>query len=306
MAKNTNSKILVVGSVGLDSVETPFGKVEEVVGGSATYFSISSSFFVPVNLVAVVGKDFSAKHLQVFDKRKIDLSGLQKVDGKTFRWKGYYGYDLNNAQTLDTQLNVFEKFEPKIPVKYQDSGCVFLANIDPELQLKVLKQVKKPWLTACDTMNFWIERKPESVKNIFSQVDIVVINEAEVRQLAKESNLIKATREILALGTKAIVVKKGEYGVSLFTKNFSFCLPAYPLEKVFDPTGAGDTFAGGFIGSLTKSGQINATSLRQAVVYGSVMASFNVEDFSMRRLQRLTSKEIKSRFNEFKKLTYFC
>ncbi len=297
--------ILVVGSVALDSVKTPFGNVPNALGGSGTYFSVSASFFTKVRLVAVVGSDFPQKHIKLLEKKKIDIEGLKKVQGKTFKWKGEYGFDLNNAKTLDTQLNVFAQFKPEIPKIYADSEYVFLANIDPELQLDVLKQVKRPKLVACDTMNFWISSKKAALKKTLKHVDILVINEAEVRQLADETNLVKAARCIMSWGPKSLVVKRGEYGVLLFGKGQTFGAPAYPLEKIFDPTGAGDTFAGGFMGYLAKSGSVAEADIRRAIIMGSVMASFNVEDFSLNRLVRLTKPEIVSRFRSFKTLTHF-
>lgn len=297
--------LLVVGSVAFDSVETPFGQVEEVLGGSGTYFSTSASFFTDVRLVAVIGDDFPDEHKEFLRSRDIDLRGLQSAPGKTFRWKGRYGFDLNEAQTLDTQLNVFESFRPELPAGYEDAEYVFLANIDPELQLDVLSQVKKPSLVACDTMNFWIEGKREALLKTLPHVDILIINEGETRQLAGESNLIKAARMILAMGPKTLVVKRGEYGVIMFTEHSIFTVPAYPLETVFDPTGAGDTFAGGFMGYLASTRNLSDTSIRQAIVFGCVMASFTVEDFSLNRLRTLGYEEVEERYRRFKFLTDF-
>jgi len=306
-------KIVVVGSIALDSIETPYGKVEEVLGGSAIHFSVAASFFVPVGIVGVIGDDFPPKYLKLLSQRqKIDLSGVKRAEGKTFRWRGYYKGDMNIAYTVETQLNVFENFIPEIPKEYYSSGCIFLANIDPELQYKVLSEVRSNnnniWLTACDTMNFWIEHKLEKVKHIFSCVDIVIINEGEIRQIAEEANLLRAAKKtfVLCPGLKSVVVKRGEYGVVVFTRDSIFCLPGYLLEKVKDPTGAGDTFAGGFLGSLVQFGKINEKNLRRAAVYGSVLASFNVEDFGLRRLLRLSKDDIEKRYNEFKFLTHFC
>ncbi len=297
--------ILVVGSVAFDSVETPFGQVEEVLGGSGTYFSTSASFFTDVNLVAVVGEDFPAEHLEFLRSRNVDLSGLQTAPGRTFRWKGRYGYDLNEAQTLDTQLNVFETFKPDLPASHRRAEYVFLGNIDPELQLEVLRQVEKPKLVACDTMNFWIEGKREALLATLRHVDILLINEGEARQLAGEANLVKAARVILEMGPKTLVVKRGEYGVLLFSEHSIFSAPAFPLESVFDPTGAGDTFAGGFMGYLASTNNLTEGSLRQATVLGSVMASFTVEDFSLNRMKALEYPEIEERFRRFKLLTEF-
>lgn len=297
--------ILVVGSVAFDSVETPFGRVEDVLGGSATYFSTSASFFTDVNLVAVVGEDFPQEHVDFLQSRNIDLRGLTRAAGKTFHWKGKYGYDLNEAQTLETHLNVFESFQPQIPAEYRDAECLFLANIDPELQMEVLSQVEKPRVIACDTMNFWISSKPEALKRVISKVDIFIINEGEARQLTGEANLVKAARAILSTGVKTLIVKRGEYGVLMFTAHSVFAAPAYPLEEVFDPTGAGDTFAGGFMGYLANTGDTSEAGIRQAIIFGSVMASFNVEDFSLNRLKRLDYREIERRFRSFKSLTHF-
>lgn len=299
------NRILVVGSIGLDTVETPFGKVKDVPGGSATYFSIAASFFAPVNLVAVVGKDFSKKHIDFLQKRNIDTTGLEINGGKTFRWKGKYSYDLNHAQTLDTQLNVFAGFRPKLPAEYRGSEFVFLANIDPELQIEVLRQVRQPRIIACDTMNYWIEKKRTALKKVISQVDILFINEGEIRQLTDQPNLVKATKEIFSWGTKRIVVKQGEYGAVLFDRDFIFSAPGFPIEQVLDPTGAGDSFAGGFMGYLAHNGDVGEKCLRQATIFGSVIASFNVEDFSFNRFKRLEKGEIEKRFREFKMLSHF-
>jgi sugar/nucleoside kinase (ribokinase family) len=294
-----------VGSVAFDSVKTPFGQVEEVLGGSGTYFSTSASFFTDVNLVAVVGEDFPAEHLDFLRSRNVDLAGLKTAPGRTFRWKGRYDYDLNEAHTLETHLNVFESFRPELPSGYRDAEYVFLANIDPELQLEVLSQVKNPKLVACDTMNFWIGGKREALLKTLRHVDILVINEGETRQLAEEPNLVKAARSILAMGPKTLVVKRGEYGVIMFTEHSIFSAPAYPLESVFDPTGAGDTFAGGFIGYLISTGNLSEGNMRQAIVFGSAMASFTVEDFSLDRLRTLEYGDIEERFRKFKLLTEF-
>jgi sugar/nucleoside kinase (ribokinase family) len=297
--------IVVVGTVAFDTVETPFGRVENVLGGSATYFSTSASFFTDVSLVAVVGEDFPEEHVSFLQSRDIDTAGLQRIPGKTFHWTGRYGFDLNEAQTLDTQLNVLMEFQPNLPESYRDAEYLFLANIDPDLQMQVLEQVNKPKLVACDTMNFWISSKPEALKKVLQKVDIVVINEGEARQFTGEVNLVKAARRIIALGCKRLVVKRGEYGVLMFTADSVFAAPAYPLEDVFDPTGAGDTFAGGFMGYLANTGDLSEEGIRQAIVFGSVMASFNVEDFSLNRMQRLEYREIEARYKSFKSLTTF-
>jgi sugar/nucleoside kinase (ribokinase family) len=297
--------IVVVGTVAFDTVETPFGKGENVLGGSATYFSTSASFFTDVSLVAVVGEDFPDEHVQFLKSREINTDGLQRIPGKTFHWTGRYGYDLNEAQTLDTQLNVLMQFKPVLPESYRDAEYLFLANIDPDLQMEVLEQVRHPKVVACDTMNFWISSKPEALRKVLQKVDIVVINEGEARQFTGEANLVKAARQIISLGCKRLVVKRGEYGVLMFTPDSVFAAPAYPLEEVFDPTGAGDTFAGGFMGYLASTGNHSEESVRQALVFGSVMASFNVEDFSLNRMKRLQYREIEARYRSFKLLTHF-
>jgi sugar/nucleoside kinase (ribokinase family) len=298
--------ILVVGSVAFDSVETPFGKAEEVLGGSGTYFSTAASFFTEVSLVAAIGEDFPAEHLDFLERRGIDLQGVHASPGKTFRWKGRYGFDLNEAQTLETHLNVFETFRPRLASGHEHSEFVFLANIDPELQLEVLQQVQRPRLVACDTMNFWIAGKREALIRTLAHVDLLVINEGETRQLANEPNLVKAARTILAMGPRILVIKRGEYGVLMATEHSLFSTPAYPLEAVFDPTGAGDTFAGGMMGYLANCKDLSEASLRKAIVFGTIMASFNVEEFSLNRLRTLTYREIEDRYRRFRLLTEFA
>jgi sugar/nucleoside kinase (ribokinase family) len=297
--------ILVVGSVAYDTVETPFGKAERVLGGSASFFAVAASYFVPVNLVAVVGNDFGEKQLAAFKGRPIDLEGLERMDGATFHWQGKYSYDLNARDTICTELNVFERFKPKIPAGYRQSSHVFLGNIDPVLQREVLDQVDKPQLVACDTMNFWIEGKPDELKKTLSKVDVLLINDAEARQLSGEWNIVKAARIIRALGPRTLVIKKGEHGVVMFSNEGSFAAPAYPLEQVFDPTGAGDTFAGGFMGYLAGAADHGEATLRRAIIMGSALASFCVEAFSLDRLLGLTRPEIDERFRLFKRLTHF-
>ena len=297
--------ILVVGSVAFDSVQTPFGKAEEILGGSASYFSLAASFFAPVRLVAVVGTDFPEEHLQLFRDFSIDLRGLKREPGRTFRWVGEYGFALNEAKTLDTQLNVFESFKPQIPDAYRQSDCVFLGNIDPVLQAEVLSQVQKPKFVACDTMNYWIQSKPEDLRETLGLVDMLIINDAEVRMLTQEHNLTKAARRIAEWGPEILVVKKGEYGVAMYNSGSVFGAPAFPLEEVFDPTGAGDSFAGGVVGYLARSGRLDDKALRKAVIYGSVMASFNVENFSLNRLKSLKPSDIQQRYLQFKTLTHF-
>lgn len=297
--------LLVVGTVALDSVKTPFGSVDNALGGSATYFSTSASYFTDVRLVAVIGEDFPKEHLQFLKSRNIDTGGIQQERGKTFHWKGEYGYDLNEARTLATDLNVLATFKPSISDDFKSSDVVFLANIDPEIQLEVLRQVKKPKLVACDTMNYWITSKPEQLRRTLKEVDLLTINESEIRQLAGESSLVKAAKTVQAMGPKTVVVKQGSYGALMFNGRSVFSAPAYPLESVFDPTGAGDTFAGGFMGYLANTLNFSETSLRQAVIFGSVMASLNVEAFSLDRLRSLDYKEIEGRYREFKRLTHF-
>ncbi len=297
--------LLVVGSVAFDSVKTPFGEVEEVLGGSATYFSVSASYLTDVSLVAVVGADFPEDHLAFLKGRGIDIEGLERKSGRTFRWRGEYTYQLNEAKTLDTELNVFQSFHPNLPSSYRDASFVFLANIDPTLQMDVLKQVGNPQLVACDTMNFWIEGKLDDLIKTLASVDILLINDGEARELAQEVNLVKAAKKILSYGPRILIVKQGEYGALMFNGGGIFSAPAYPLEAVFDPTGAGDSFAGGFMGYLSKCGVVDDTTLRQAVIYGSTMASFNVEAFSLDRMRSLKQDEITSRYQAFKKLTHF-
>ncbi|OGR83315.1 MAG: sugar kinase [Elusimicrobia bacterium RIFCSPLOWO2_01_FULL_64_13] len=297
--------LLVVGSVAFDSVKTPFGQAQDVLGGSATYFSVAAGFFTDVSLVAVVGEDFPQEHLRFLESRKIDLSGLERVPGKTFRWKGEYGFQLNEAKTLETQLNVFQAFRPKLPAGCRGREVVFLANIDPVLQREVLKQVEKPKLVACDTMNYWIEGRRSELLETLKLVDILIINDGEARELSREVNLVKAAGRIRAMGPKTVIVKRGEYGALLFADGEIFHAPAYPLEFVFDPTGAGDSFAGGFMGYLAKTMDFGPRNIRKAIIFGSVLASFNVEDFSLNRFKKLRWDEIKERYREFRKLTHF-
>ena len=298
-------KLLVVGSVALDTVKTPFGEVTEVLGGSATYFSTAASYFTSVDLIAVVGEDFPEQHVAFLKSRKIDLAGLERRPGATFRWKGAYSHQLNEAQTLDTRLNVFETFRPKIPAQYSSPDVLFLGNIDPNLQLDVLQQVKRPALVACDTMNFWINGKRDALWNVLQHIDILIINDGEARALGEDTNLVKVAKKILARGPKHLIVKRGEYGVLMFNDKQVFGAPALPLDDVRDPTGAGDTFAGGFLGCLAATGNRSPEAMRQAIIFGSVMASFTVEAFSLDRLRILDYKEIEARFKEFKRLTHF-
>ena len=297
--------ILVVGSVALDTVTTPFGTVKDALGGSGVYFSIAASYFTPVSLVAVVGEDFPDRHVELLKRHHVDMSGLSRASGKTFRWTGEYTYDLNTAHTLDTQLNVFASFKPTLPVSYRESKYVFLANIDPVLQREVLRQVKDPKLVAADTMNFWIESKRAELKKTLKYVHILVVNEAEARELAKEKNLIKAARVISSWGPNTVVIKRGEYGALCVNRTRVFAAPAFPLEEIMDPTGAGDSFAGGFMGYMAWCGSSRDSDLRHAIIFGSVMASFNVEGFSVDRLAHVSRKTINARFEQFRKLTQF-
>ena len=296
--------ILCVGSMAFDSVETPFGRVDKALGGSANFFSIAASYFSKINLVGVVGEDYPIDALEFLTSRGVDLGGLQIIKGSdTFIWKGKYGYDLNEAQTLTTCLNVFEHFKPELPENFKSSQFVFLANIDPDLQKHVLEQIDSPKLVACDTMNFWINRKLDGLKETLKLVDILLLNESEARQLSGEYNLVRAARAIRQMGPDVVVIKRGEYGSLLFDEGQIFSIPAMLLEEVFDPTGAGDSFAGGFIGYLAESKNIDHDSLRMAVVYGTVMASFSVEDFSFNRMKNLSREEIESRVEAFLSLT---
>jgi len=298
--------LLVVGSVAFDAVETPFGKCEKMLGGSASHFSISASFFSDVSIVGVVGGDFTEADAEVFKKQNIGTHDLESIpEGKTFRWAGRYEYDLNVAHTLDTQLNVFADFKPKLSEESKSSRLLFLGNIQPDLQREVREQMPNAKLVALDTMNLWIENTRDSLLRTIKGVDVVIINDAEARQLTGIPNLIKAAREILTWGPRALIVKRGEYGAALFTQENYFAIPAYPLESVFDPTGAGDTFAGGFMGYLSSQDELDEAAMRRAMIFGSVMASFNVEEFGTERVRRLTHDEINGRFRTFKQMTYF-
>ncbi len=297
--------IVVVGSMALDTVRTPFGSATEILGGSANYFSVAASFFTKVRLVAVVGEDFPDGHLAFLRERGIDLRGLQRVSGKTFRWVGEYGFDFNEAHTLETHLNVFADFAPSLPEDYCDSEVVFLANIDPDLQREVLQQVRRPQLVAADTMNYWIGRKPEALRKTLGMVHVLIINDAETRQLAGEQNLVRAARIIQGWGPRVLIIKRGEYGALLFADQQWFAVPGLPLEDVRDPTGAGDSFAGGAIGYLASRMRFDLPALRQAVIVGSVMASFNVEAFSLDRLRTLTQADIAHRIAAFRRLVEF-
>jgi sugar/nucleoside kinase (ribokinase family) len=297
--------IVVVGSVAFDTLKTPFGEREKILGGSATYFSVAASFFTDVRVVAVVGDDFGEAEEAVFRERGIDLSDLERIAGqKSFFWKGEYGFDLNVAKTLDTQLNVFADFQPKLSAAARATPYLFLGNIQPTLQKQVREQVDAR-LVAADTMNYWIHKTPGELREMLKVIDVLIINDSEARELAGEANLVRAARRILSMGPRRLVVKRGEYGAAMFSEGSYFATPAYPLEAVFDPTGAGDTFAGGFMGYLAAVDATDEAAMRQAIIYGSVMASFNVEEFGCERTRRLTYEEINARFRELKSYSHF-
>ncbi|HEX2717309.1 MAG TPA: PfkB family carbohydrate kinase [Gemmatimonadaceae bacterium] len=299
------ANLLVVGSVALDSVETPFGKADNVLGGSGTFFSAAASLLTPVQLVGVVGSDYPIEKLEPLRARGVDLAGLERAEGSSFRWRGRYRHDLNSAETLETHLGVFSHFSPKVPEQFRQADYVFLANIDPRLQLDVLGKMRKPKLVACDTMNFWIESRRADLLALLPRVDLITLNDAEARQLTEEFNLVKAARWILARGPKHVVIKKGEHGAFMFTAKRIFFAPAYPLESVFDPTGAGDSFAGGFMGYLAHSGDLSERSLRRAMIYGSALGSFAVEKFSIERLLEVNVDDIDRRVRDFQDLVAF-
>lgn len=298
--------LTVVGTVAIDAVKTPFGSRDRVFGGSASYFSYAASFFTPVALVAVVGQDFPREYRAILEERGIDLSHLEVSAGKTFFWRGEYGSDLNSAQTLETQLNALLEFNPKLRFKEQPD-LLFLANIDPRLQLSVLDQIKtpRPQFIACDTMNFWIANKKNELQKVLKRVDGIVLNDGEARQLTGESNLIRAAQKVREFGPDKIVIKKGEHGALLFYEQQFFALPAFPLESVFDPTGAGDSFAGGMMGFLTQAAAVNFESMKKALAYGSIVASFTVEDFGLEALRRIKRAHLDERLALFKKICTF-
>lgn len=298
-------KIVVVGSVAFDNVETPYGKVENVIGGSATFFSVAASFFAPVAVVAVVGRDFPKSELDFLRARGIDTEGVEVAAGRTFRWTGRYHEDMNLRDTLDLQLNVFAEFRPKVPPSYRDAEICFLSTIHPSLQKSVLDQLSGTRLVGADTMTHWIQETRAEFVELLRGVEVLTVNDEEARLLSGERNIVAAARKILALGPKSLLIKRGEYGVLHFSGDSVFAVPAFPLEQVFDPTGAGDAFAGGFIGALAKSGDFSAAAVRRAIVYGSVMASFVVEDFSLNRLRPLTNDDVERRYRQFVALTEF-
>ncbi|MDD5218762.1 MAG: PfkB family carbohydrate kinase [Candidatus Omnitrophica bacterium] len=306
MKTPAKTALAVIGTVAIDSVETPLGKRDRVFGGSASYFSYAASFFTPVSLVAVVGKDFPEEYRAILKERPIDLSHLETLEGKTFHWTGKYEFDLNSAKTLDTQLNVLLDFDPKVNFTERPE-CLFLANIDPVLQARVLDQLEKPRLkfVACDTMNFWITHKHEELLKVLPRIDCLVVNDGEARQLTGETNLVKAARKINGMGPGIVIIKKGEHGVLVFHEDHFFALPAYPLEVVVDPTGAGDSFAGGFMGYLAAAEGINAKTVKRAVAFGTVVASFTVEDFGLESLRRLTREKIQERLELFGRISSF-
>jgi len=297
--------LLVVGTVALDSVKTPFGEVDSVLGGSATYFSVSASYCTNVKLIAVIGEDFPEKEMKFFEKHKINTDGLVTMPGKTFAWKGSYGFDLNTATTLQTDLNVLIEFNPKLSENEAKTPFVFLGNIDPEIQLQVIDQLKTPKFVALDSMNFWIDSKPEELKTVISKVDLVVINETEAREFVGTPSLVKAAKEIGKMGPRAVIIKQGEYGSISYFEGEMFSAPAFSLEDVYDPTGAGDTFAGGVMGYLAKRGEVNKNTLRQSMIVGSAMASYNVESFSLEKLTSLDFNDVVTRYNQIKRATVF-
>lgn len=300
-------KLLVVGSVALDTIETPFAKVVDAPGGSALYISISASYFTKsIGLVGIVGDDFPSDVIDDLERRGVNLKGLEIISGgKTFRWAGRYHYDMNTRETIYTHLNLFASFNPVIPDEFKSSEYVCLGNIDPSLQMKVLDQVNNPKLVIADTMNFWIERKYDELLETLKRVNVLIVNDAEARQIAREPNLIKAGKKILKLGPEVVIIKKGEHGAVLMIDSVIFSAPAYPIETIQDPTGAGDTFAGGFAGWIAKTDDISEKNLRKAVIYGSAIASFCVEDFGTNRIRNLTWKEIQERFKSFQEITKF-
>src|ERR1700719_4168590 len=299
--------VLVVGSLALDTVKTPAAEHSDLLGGSASYAALAASFFSPVKLVGIVGSDFPESEFDFWKTRKIDSEGVQRVNGKTFRWSGEYAWDMNTRETRSTELNVFEKFEPILPDSYRETDFVLLANIAPALQSHVLKQMKKPRFVVADTMNLWIETARKDLDALLPNVDLLILNDSEAREMTKETSLIKAGRAIQKMGPRYVAIKKGEHGALLFGENEFFSCGAYPLEDIHDPTGAGDTFAGGMAGYLagTVGGKVTFTDLRKAMIYGSVMASFCVEAFSLEKLRNLTMDQINERYEAFKMMSQF-
>lgn len=296
--------ITVIGSIAIDNVETPFKKSGDILGGSASFFSLASSFLTDVKIIGVVGSDFNRKHLNVFKNRRIDITGIKTEKGKTFHWVGKYGYDMSDPETLLTELGVFSSFNPVIPHNSNDD-MLFLANIDPDIQYNTLKQMDSPKLIALDTMNFWIEGKKEKLLKVIGLTDILIINESEARLLTGESSIFLCAKAIFELGSKILILKRGAYGATMFFENNFFMVPAYPLENVIDPTGAGDSFAGGFLGYIDNTGDMTFENLKKALVFGNIMASFAVEDFSVNRFLTIKDDELKERFKKFREMTYF-
>ncbi len=298
-------EVVISGTVALDSIRTPFGEVKEVLGGSAVYSSVAAKEFTKTGIVSVIGKDFPKKYLNFLNMLGIDTRGVDVQKGETFRWEGYYEYDMNQAHTLDTKLNVLAMFDPKLPDSYRQAKYLFLANTDPEVQMKVYKQMKKPRLIMMDTMNFWIENKKDALTKMIEHVDVVVLNDAEARQYWETPNLVQAGRSFLEMGLKAVIIKKGEHGALMFTDGACFSAPAYPLEKLVDPTGAGDSFAGGFIGWLARTEDLSPRNMRKAVIFGSAIASFDAEDFSLNKLKKITRDDIFNRYMMFQDIVSF-
>ena len=298
------NEILIIGTVALDTIETPFGRVDRALGGSATYASIASSFFSKPALISIIGEDFPKDNLEFLKKRNIDIEGL-KIKGKTFHWEGYYEFDMNEAKTKKTELNSLADFKVKVPESYKKIRYVFLANIDPEQQLETLRQMDNPEFVVLDTMNFWISHKKNDLLNVIKKVNVLLLNDGEARQLFSTASLVKAANEALKLGPEAVIIKKGEHGALLFTKNKHFSAPGYPLENIKDPTGCGDCFGGAFIGYLAKTKDLSEKNFRKAVVYGSVIASYNAEDFGINRLKHLTMGDIEKRYKEMKEIREF-
>ena len=297
--------VLVVGTVAFDSIETPFGSAERILGGSAAYFALGASFFTPVRVVGVIGRDFPQEYIDLFTARNIDIEGLLKERGETFHWRGRYHEDINVRDTLELNLNVLAGFVPRLPERYRDAEYVFLGNIDPVMQSEVLDQIRSMKLVVCDTMDHWIRESPEDLRKVLKRIEMLVVNDAEARLISGYNNVIRAARAILKMGPKVVLIKRGEYGVLQFSDDSTFATPAYPLEEVFDPTGAGDSFAGGFLGQLARSGDRSERGLRRAIVYGSVVASFTVEDFGVKRLASVELAAIEERYQNFAKLTDF-
>ena len=297
--------LVVVGSIALDSVITPFGETADTLGGAAVFFAMAGAVLHPVQVVGVVGSDFPESHLTALAARGVDLAGVERRQGESFRWKARYSYDLNSRETLETRLGVFAEFSPRIPEKFRDAEYVFLGNIDPELQLSVLDQVKQPKLVACDTMNYWIQGKKDLLLELLRHIDILMVNDSEARELSGDWNIYRAAHWILGRGPKMVVIKQGEHGALLVDPNTTFKAPAYPLQEVFDPTGAGDAFAGGFMAYIARTGDLAFSNLRRAMVYGSALGSLAVEAFGVQRLERITLQEVRSRVKAFRDLVHF-